>query len=105
MLALVLRRQGYQVVIATSKATALAARDHEHFDLLIGDLQLADGSDCDLMQSATSNRSLIPDTERNPKSLKLEMGFSAQLLKPVDNVLLLRAVAQFVAGGSDGISN
>jgi DNA-binding response OmpR family regulator len=49
-----LRRQGYHVVVATTRAAGVAAVASEHPDLVISDLRLSDGSGLDVVRAARS---------------------------------------------------
>jgi len=89
VVAILLTREGYQVVTATSVAEALvAAADRGHFDLVISDLGLPDGSGTQLMAQlrdryglkgiALSGYGRDADIARSRDS-----GFVAHLVKPV----------------------
>jgi two-component system, NtrC family, response regulator HydG len=47
-----LRREGHEVVMTTSRAAALAAVDREHPHLVISDLRLPDGDGLDVVRAA-----------------------------------------------------
>jgi DNA-binding response OmpR family regulator len=47
-----LRRQGYEVITATSRAAGLAAVAGERLDLVISDLRLPDGDGLDVVRAA-----------------------------------------------------
>jgi two-component system response regulator PrrA len=52
-----LRRQGYEVMTATSRAAGLAAVAGERLDLVISDLRLPDGDGLDVVRAARG----VPD--------------------------------------------
>jgi DNA-binding response OmpR family regulator len=52
-----LRRQGYEVMTATSRAAGLAAVAAERLDLVISDLRLPDGDGLDVVRAARG----VPD--------------------------------------------
>ena len=88
VMAMLLTREGYQVVTATSIAEALAAADRDPFDLVISDLGLPDGNGTQLMEQlrdrhglrgvALSGYGRDADITRSRDS-----GFVAHLVKPV----------------------
>jgi len=89
MMSRLLRGFGYQLRIADSVATALRYAAAEHFDALVSDIGLPDGSGLDLMRQlrahhpikgiALSGYGMEEDVRRS-----LEAGFCAHLIKPVD---------------------
>ncbi len=96
MTALVLRRAGYNVRVAESVATALAAAQEQDFDILVCDLGLPDGSGLAIM------RALAP---RGVKGIALtgfgqevdvrnshDAGFAEHLTKPVSIDELLETI-------------
>lgn len=94
---------GHRVTGVASVASALASAKQDHFDLLLSDLGLPDGSGLDLM------RQLLP--QYAGKSIALtgygmeqdirdsrDGGFSAHLIKPVDLRQLEQAILELGAG-------
>jgi DNA-binding NtrC family response regulator len=87
--AMLLRKQGYIVDTAATKAEALRLCEAEQFDLLIGDLGLPDGSGLDLMREIADKCHIkgIAYTgygyEQDVASAR-EAGYFASLVKPVD---------------------
>ena len=84
-----LRRRGYKVQPATTMQSALDLAATEHFDVLISDIGLPDGSGMELMQTLQSARPLfgialtgygMEDDIRK----SYDSGFNHHLVKPVD---------------------
>ena len=84
-----LRRRGYKVQPATTMQSALDLAAREHFDVLISDIGLPDGSGMELMQTLQSARPLfgialtgygMEDDIRK----SYDSGFNHHLVKPVD---------------------
>ena len=84
-----LRRRGYKVQPATTMRSALDLAATEHFDVLISDIGLPDGSGMELMQTLQSARPLfgialtgygMEDDIRK----SYDSGFNHHLVKPVD---------------------
>ncbi len=104
--ALLLKRllegSGFLVETAGSVAEALKAADGAHFDVLLSDLGLPDGTGCELMRQmrerhplkgiAMSGYGMEEDVRRS-----LEAGFSEHLVKPVDISSLERAILNLVS--------
>lgn len=84
-----LRRRGYHVQAARSVQSALEMAAAEHFDVLVSDIGLPDGSGIDLMQKLTTDHPIFgialtgfgmeEDVRRSH-----EVGFHHHLIKPVD---------------------
>jgi CheY-like chemotaxis protein len=89
ILALLLRRGGYEVTAVATKADAIRACRGQAFDLLIGDVQLPDGSGLDLMREIAEICHIkgIAYTgfgyEKDIADAHAA-GYSAHLLKPAD---------------------
>jgi CheY-like chemotaxis protein len=102
VLAKLLTCLGYEVTTAsTIKAALVAARD-KHFDLLISDLGLPDGSGYELMRSLHAGNHLrgIALTGYGMSEdiqLSQEAGFAEHLVKPVDLKKLEEAMARVLA--------
>lgn len=94
---LLLERRGYQVETAADVAGALALAESQHYDLLISDIGLPDGSGLELMQRirekkpmpgiALSGFGMEDDIRRSH-----EAGFSEHLIKPVNFPALQEAI-------------
>jgi PAS domain S-box-containing protein len=100
MMRLVLEQSGYRVESADDVAQALRAAHLNHFDLLVSDLGLPDGSGLDLMKALRQRGSTLKGIalsgyghEQDIRRSK-EAGFSAHLTKPVDMDALIEAVAK-----------
>lgn len=102
MLAIVLRYEGYEVVTSNSAASALAAAQAEHFDVIVSDIGMPemDGYSLAAALRALPDYSTVPlvavtgfsmydDRERAIKS-----GFNAHLTKPINPMTLLDLLAQ-----------
>ncbi|HKP01975.1 MAG TPA: response regulator [Chthoniobacterales bacterium] len=84
-----LRRRGYHVQTANSVQSALEAAAHEHFDVLVSDIGLPDGSGIELMQKLRNDHPIFgialtgfgmeEDLRRSHDG-----GFNHHLIKPVD---------------------
>jgi two-component system CheB/CheR fusion protein len=101
-----LRASGYKVDTATTVQTALQAAQRQHFDLLISDVALPDGSGLDLFRQlrakhaalqgiAISGYGMEEDIRRSQES-----GFAEHLVKPLDLKRLEAAIAQLTEVGS-----
>ena len=92
-----LRQMGHQARIADSVRNAIEISEAEHFDLMISDLGLPDGSGYEVMAYvqkrfglkgiALSGYGMNEDIQRS-----LEAGFTQHLTKPVDLQTLMSAV-------------
>jgi DNA-binding response OmpR family regulator len=101
-----LRRDGFDVCIATDCETARAAAAHSEFDLLVCDLGLPDGDGCDLLRELRGRRHLAgiavtgsgmgEDYRRSQ-----EAGFLFHLLKPISIDALSAAVRAALANRLD----
>lgn len=99
-----LRRQGYEVVTATSRATGLAALAGEPPDLVISDLRLPDGDGLDVVRAARGARHSMPvivvtgypsdDTRRAAQAA----GATTFLAKPFAAAVLLAAIRSSLDG-------
>ena len=60
MLRIVLRRDGYEVLVADGARAALAILEREHIDLLLSDIRMPDGSGVDVVRAAkAANRDIV----------------------------------------------
>ena len=101
-----LRRQGYDVVTATSRATGLAALAGESPDLVISDLRLPDGDGLDVVRAARGVRNSMPiivvtgypsdDTRRAAQAA----GATTFLAKPFTATVLLAAIRSGLDGSA-----
>jgi len=84
-----LRRRGYEVMPAFTIANAMELANQEHFDVLVSDIGLPDGSGVELMQRLHSTRpvfgialtgfGMADDIQRSRAG-----GFAHHLVKPID---------------------
>jgi CheY-like chemotaxis protein len=97
MMAISLRKKGYEVDTAKSIAEALELCEHEDFDLLLGDILLPDGSGLDLLPKARRRLRIkgiaitgcgFADDIENSRVA----GYSAHLTKPVEPELLFQTI-------------
>jgi signal transduction histidine kinase/ActR/RegA family two-component response regulator len=106
-LSLLLRRDGHQVVPATTMAAALAAAAGQDFDLVISDLGLPDGGGIELMLDLRANHGLrgiaLSGYGMEDDLLRTRAaGFDRHLVKPVSMTELRRTIASlFAAEGPD----
>jgi two-component system, chemotaxis family, CheB/CheR fusion protein len=102
MTAMVLRRHGYDVTTAKTKSEAVELCTHEQFDLLVGDLQLPDGTGWEMMEEiakvcklksiAYTGYGYDSDIEHSRAS-----GFTVHLTKPAELDVLLSTIGQLLA--------
>ena len=99
-LKLLLTRLGYEVVTAESVSEALTAANEEHFDLLVSDIGLPDGSGLDLMKQIRQRQRIdgialsgfgMEDDLRKSR----EAGFVDHLIKPINLGRLQAALQRF----------
>jgi CheY-like chemotaxis protein len=100
-----LERSGYEVGYASNLVTAEQLADHKHFDLVISDLGLPDGSGLELMRRLRAKHALPGialsgygmDEDRAESKAA---GFVEHFTKPVDSELLCVAIARLVNSNS-----
>jgi PAS domain S-box-containing protein len=94
---------GYQVDVATSFAAAVI-KDFAKVDLVVSDVELADGSGLELVRQVRAQRKLAaialsgyasPDDVRASR----DAGFAAHLKKPIDMPVLLAAIEKATGTG------
>ena len=101
-MAKLLRRWGYDVTPASDVRSALEQAEGGHFDLLVSDLGLPDGSGLDIMRQVREKRGLRGialsgfGTDEDLGRSR-EAGFSEHLVKPV-SIHALHAAVQRIAG-------
>jgi len=93
--------RGYRVLPASSCATAMQIGAEMSYDLLISDIDLADGSGIELIWSLRSRRdvpaiALSGFGSSDDIELSRSAGFGLHLTKPVDFRLLVEAIQQLV---------
>jgi DNA-binding response OmpR family regulator len=101
-----LRRQGYEVMTATSRAAGLAAVAAERLDLVISDLRLPDGDGLDVVRAARG----VPDPppvivvtgypSDETRRAATAAGATAFFAKPFAAAGLLEAVRASLAGAA-----
>lgn len=99
LMARLLRKRGYRVEVAHTKAAAVALGLAEKFDIVISDLGLPDGNGYEVMEALRSNSPLVgialtgygmeADVAQSVKA-----GFRFHLTKPVDAQKLFQAIEQ-----------
>lgn len=102
-----LRREGYDVLTATSRERGLAALANESPDLVISDLRLPDGDGLDVVRAARGARLSMPvivvtgypsdDTRRAAQAA----GATAFLAKPFAAAVLLAAIRSSLDGSGE----
>jgi CheY-like chemotaxis protein len=100
---LLLTRLGYEVLAAENMSEALHIAQHQHFDFLLSDIGLPDGSGLELLKRIRSIREvpalalsgfgMDEDIERSR-----DAGFVDHLTKPVSIDRLQAAIAQLESG-------
>ncbi len=92
-----LRAAGCLVTGASSVADALAIAEQAHFDVVVSDLGLPDGSGCELIQRIRATRA-IPCIAMSGYGMDEDVrrsrmaGFSEHLVKPIEVPLLIAAI-------------
>jgi len=96
---MLLKRLGYEVLAAENVADALRIADGQHFDILLSDIGLPDGSGLELLKAIRAKRDvkavalsgfgMDEDIERSQQA-----GFADHLTKPVSIDRLQAAIAQ-----------
>lgn len=99
---MLLTRLGYEVLAAETMTEALRIADEHHFDILLSDIGLPDGSGLELLKRIRAKRSvpalalsgfgMDEDIERSS-----EAGFADHLTKPVSIDRLQAAISQLEA--------
>src|SRR5208337_708946 len=92
---------GYEVRPANSLRTALAAAEHEGYDLIVSDLELGDGTGLDLLSSLGPGRSvpaiaLTGYGSEEDRNMCLEAGFVMHIVKPVLTRQLSEAIRSII---------
>ncbi|HEY8746866.1 MAG TPA: response regulator [Tepidisphaeraceae bacterium] len=99
-----LRRDGYDVTIASTAARALELCGTQAFDLLICDINLPDGNGAEILKVArqyhVQTRGIIVSGHDEPEYLKAarDAGFSKIFLKPIDYISLRQALRELLLG-------
>jgi len=99
-----LRRQGYEVLMATSRAAGLAALDGEPPHLVISDLRLPDGDGLDVVRAARAAREPVPVIvvtgypSDETRRAALAAGAAIFLAKPFAAAALLATIRSIVDG-------
>jgi len=103
-----LRRQGYEVVTATSRATGLAALAGEPPHLVISDVRLPDGDGLDVVRAARGLPEPMPVIvvtgypSDQTRRAALAAGATTFLAKPFAAAVLLAAIRSSVDGDAEG---
>jgi DNA-binding response OmpR family regulator len=103
-----LRREGYEVVTATSRATGLAALAGEPPHLVISDVRLPDGDGLDVVRAARGLPEPMPVIvvtgypSDETRRAALAAGATTFLAKPFAAAVLLAAIRSSVDGDGEG---
>ena len=106
LMAIVLRREGYDVLLAENGRSAIDLLQREPVDLLISDIKMPDEDGYALMRSlrsagiSTPAIALTAFARREDADEARAAGFQVHLAKPVDSRLLVDAAAQLLESGS-----
>jgi len=102
---MLLKRLGYEVLTAKNMTDALRIAEKQHFDILLSDIGLPDGSGLELLRQIRSLRNvpalalsgfgMDEDIERSR-----DAGFADHLVKPVSIDRLQRAIADLEHPGT-----
>ena len=102
-----LRREGYDVMTATSRAAGIAALAGEPPHLVISDLRLPDGDGLDVVRAARGARQPVPVIvvtgypSDETRRAALEAGATTFLAKPFTAAALLAAIGSSVDGDGE----
>jgi CheY-like chemotaxis protein len=105
LLARLLEHAGHSVVGAATLGEARIAAEHQHFDILISDLALPDGSGRDLVREL-QRRAALPAIAvsgyggQTEQDRSIAAGFARHLLKPVPIESLLTAIDEVYRGAA-----
>jgi CheY-like chemotaxis protein len=97
-----LRRDGYQVTIASTAAGAAQICEQQNFDLLICDLQLPDGLGNQVLIAARARapetKGIVVSGHDSPSKLAeaKQFGFEDYFLKPIDYPVLRDAISRIL---------
>jgi CheY-like chemotaxis protein len=103
--------EGHAVAHAGDVATALDLVGREHFDLLLSDLGLPDGTGHDLMRQLRASGQMLPGIALSGYGMAADVqrshaaGFSEHLTKPMSFQALLQAVHRVAAEEPSSPSN
>jgi PAS domain S-box-containing protein len=100
-LAMSLSLLGYEVRLADSLRTALAAATKDDYDLIVSDLELGDGTGPELLRSLGPGRSapaiaLSGYGSEDDRRMCLEAGFEMHLTKPIETRRLDEAIRSVI---------
>ncbi len=102
ILSRLLKRAGYEVIVASDVASAAATAEREEIDLLISDLGLPDGNGHEVIRRVRKHR-IVPAIAMSGYGMEEDLrrsrdaGFTEHLVKPVDVSLLLAAIKRVTA--------
>ena len=97
VMARLLKRRGYQVLLATDCRSALEAARQHPFDLIVSDLGLPDGSGLTLLGQLRQGRT-VPAVALSGYGMEEDLqqsraaGYDEHLTKPIDFPLLIRVI-------------
>ena len=103
---LMLEFEGHEVDTAGDMVTALKLAAEHHFDLLISDLGLPDGSGHDLMRELRSREHKFPGIaisgygQAEDIRRSREAGFADHLTKPIPRERLVESIASIMLSGT-----
>ena len=106
MIRQVLIAAGHKVVVASAVCDALEAAEQQHFDLLLSDLALPDGTGYELMQELRSRGRILAGIalsgygQEDDIRRSYSAGFAVHLTKPASRERLIEAIANIASGRS-----
>jgi signal transduction histidine kinase len=110
LMRLLLARNGYKVTSASSVGAALRSSEEQHFDLLICDIELPDGSGHDLIWQLRKNGHAFPSIALTAYGIETDVensgvaGFQVHLTKPALPQLLVKKIGELLTDRCRGDS-
>ena len=106
IMARLLKRRGYRVLLATDCRSAVEVASQNEFDLIVSDLGLPDGSGLTLLRELRQHRA-VPAIALSGYGMEEDRrqsqaaGYDEHLTKPLDFPLLVRAIARLLTAAAE----